>query len=170
MNTYAGFWVRGVAKVIDEGLLMLVSWGAQSMVAGMYFWWQTFSGNVPTSEHLEKALSPFWVQAAFLLVYLVLSTLYYVYAHAWYGTTIGKRLFSIRVVNARTGALLTSTQSLWRCAAYTLSSLPFGAGFFMAALHPRKQALHDLVIHSISYYARKSDHGVVPSSLLEDKS
>jgi hypothetical protein len=97
MTHYAGFWVRAIAKTIDEGLLMLVSWFLQIAGAGLYFWVQTIQGAVPQSENFDAAFNPLWVQVIFFLAYLVISTLYYVYGHAWYGTTLGKKVFSIYV-------------------------------------------------------------------------
>lgn len=148
MMSYAGFWIRAVAKIIDESLLSLASWLLQVLIAGAYFWVSTIGGSTPLTY--EEAMRPIWVQLGFFVFYMLLSTLYYVYGHAWYGTTLGKRLFRIRVIDEQTEKYLTVSQSLWRCAAYMISSLPFGAGFFMAALHPKKKALHDLIVGSVS--------------------
>ena len=41
-------------------------------------------------------------------------------------------------------------QSVVRTVGYALSYAPLGAGFLMAAIHPEKRALHDLIAGTVS--------------------
>ena len=60
-----------------------------------------------------------------------------------FGTTPGKLLLELRVVDARTGAHPGVVQALIRYIGYLVSALPLGLGFLWAIFDRRHQALHD---------------------------
>lgn len=93
-----------------------------------------------------------FIQLLFYGVYSCVAFPYYVWGHFRYGTTLGKKPFGIYVVSAADQGRLTLSQSIIRTAGYVLSSLPFACGYLMAAFHPRKQALHDLIAGTVSRY------------------
>lgn len=63
--------------------------------------------------------------------------------------TIGKRLLSVRVVDA-SGGRVTFWQATARHFSKFLSTFLLGAGFIMAAFSHRRQALHDVVADTIA--------------------
>ena len=65
-----------------------------------------------------------------------------------YQGSFGKVVTGMRVTTID-GAALTPMQALQRNALKFVSWLPFGAGFLMAALTVKKQALHDIVAKTL---------------------
>ena len=70
--------------------------------------------------------------------------LYVVTLHALEGQTLGKLIVRVRVVGAD-GQPPALGASLLRFTGYFISLLPFGFGFFMAALRTDRRSLHDLL-------------------------
>jgi uncharacterized RDD family membrane protein YckC len=141
---YAGFWIRLVADIIDTAILTFVSWLLELTIIGAVYW--VAREPMPFADFL----SPLMKQVMDAILYLAVALPYYVIGHYRYGTTLGKYPFGIYVVSAKTRSGITLTQSWIRCLSYALSYLPFCAGFIMAALHPEKRALHDLIAGTIS--------------------
>jgi uncharacterized RDD family membrane protein YckC len=83
------------------------------------------------------------------VVYMILATPYFVYGHYKYQTTPGKRVLRLYVVRADNGLGITLKQSWIRCLGYVVSYIPLACGYLMAAIQPRKQALHDLMAGTI---------------------
>lgn len=105
------------------------------------------------------SLTPFEFQSVYVVLYLALGFPYYVWIQERWGGTPGKLLVRVRVVDSRAaeeGRLEPAgfTSLTWRYLAYALSYLPLGAGYLMAAFHPRKQALHELVSATCSVRGR----------------
>jgi uncharacterized RDD family membrane protein YckC len=151
---YAGFWIRFLADVIDTLILTAVSWGLEILVLGAFYWIQ-FSlmpggGGIESAPEFWDAFSGLFVQVLNVGIYLALSFPYFAYGTFKYGTTLGKRPFGIRVVDAETLGPITLKQSIIRFAGYSLSGILLLAGYLMAAWHPRKQALHDLMAKTVS--------------------
>ncbi len=80
-------------------------------------------------------------------IYSVVSVLYYVGFHGHTGSTPGKRLFGIRVVNVD-GSALNYRRALTRYGGELLSFLILGFGYLMIITHPEKRALHDLLANT----------------------
>ena len=123
---YAGFWVRGLAILIDFTLLTL----AESPIDTVLGW--VFKMSVFHQQILGELFS-------FILIYF-----YYCRLQVKYGTTIGKRIFGLSVVDEKSGNFLSHRQAVIRTFTYLISLLILGCGFLMAAFHPRKKTLHDL--------------------------
>ncbi|MCE2927702.1 MAG: RDD family protein [Rickettsiales bacterium] len=66
-----------------------------------------------------------------------------------WGATPGKKILRMKVVDAKTEALLTDWQVIARLFGYVISTLFFCIGFFWMGLDKRKQAWHDKLAHSI---------------------
>jgi uncharacterized RDD family membrane protein YckC len=64
------------------------------------------------------------------------------------GSTIGKIVFRIRVVDTNSGAVLGFWKSLVRSAGYTFSVLPVGMGFFWMFTNNKRQTWHDALVGS----------------------
>jgi uncharacterized RDD family membrane protein YckC len=152
---YAGFWIRFLADVIDTVILTCVAWLVQLMVIGALSWAFYLTGR---SEGLGAWASPdsFASQIINAAIYLAVAAPYYVIGHARYGTTLGKRPFSVFVVSARDFGPISTGQSMGRALAYGASYALMGVGFLMVAFHPEKRGLHDLLAGTVSIRRRKS--------------
>ncbi|MEK6578843.1 MAG: RDD family protein [Bdellovibrionota bacterium] len=154
---YAGFWIRFVAEMIDNTILSLVVIIGELILIGMIYW--IFVLKTPTGETPRgflDVLGPVWIQVIYCILYALLSIPYYTYWHFQHGTTIGKKMLGIYVVNEKNLGKITLKQSLIRCFGYAVSSLPLSAGYIMAAFHPEKRALHDLMAGTVSIIRPKS--------------
>lgn len=124
---YAGFWIRSIAFLID-----LILWNLISLIPQYGLAW-VFNLSAFNEQMLGEVLS------------FVVLIGYYCWYQPKKGTTPGKQLFSLYVVSEKTGANPTRLQSLVRLLGYLLSTVIFGCGFLMAAFHPQKKTLHDLI-------------------------
>lgn len=75
--------------------------------------------------------------------FLVVGFLYLTISIAFTGRTIGMKLFSLRVVDARTGLIPTGSQSAGRALVYMLSLASAGLAFMYAFFDREKYAAHD---------------------------
>jgi len=141
---YAGFWVRFIADLIDTTLLTVASWLLELMILGVVYW--LGKRAAPFSD----AFNPFWLQIFNGVLYLALAFPYYTWAHYRYGTTLGKKPFGVTVVSEADRLPISLKQAILRTLGYVVSYAPFGAGFIMAAFHPQKRALHDLIAGTVS--------------------
>ncbi|MGN6829495.1 RDD family protein [Paucibacter sp. M5-1] len=83
------------------------------------------------------------VRPASLLINWALPALYFIGFWAWQGTTPGKLLAGLLVVDARSGARPTPGRCALRWLGYLLSALPLGLGFAWAALDGERRCWHD---------------------------
>jgi uncharacterized RDD family membrane protein YckC len=74
---------------------------------------------------------------------LVVGFLYLTIAVAFTGRTIGMKLFSLRVVDARTGLIPTGSQSAGRSLVYLLSLASAGIALMYIFTDPEKHTAHD---------------------------
>jgi len=75
--------------------------------------------------------------------FLVVGFLYLTVSIAFTGRTIGMKLFSLRVVDARTGLIPTGSQSAGRALLYMLSLASAGIALMYAFVDSEKQTAHD---------------------------
>lgn len=146
---YAGFWVRFVADLIDSTGLTVLSFILEAVVLGAFYLLLRLIQSEPLPD-IWNAFDPFMVQVLNMGLYFCLSFPYYVIGHQKWGTTFGKRLFGVYVVNHTDLGPLTLGQSVSRYLSYFVSALPLAAGYTMAAFHPEKRALHDLIAGTVS--------------------
>jgi uncharacterized RDD family membrane protein YckC len=74
---------------------------------------------------------------------LVVSFLYLTISIAFTGRTIGAKLFSLRVVDARTGMIPTGSQSAGRALLYILSLASAGIALIYTFINSEKYTVHD---------------------------
>jgi uncharacterized RDD family membrane protein YckC len=148
---YAGFWLRLMASVIDSIVMDIATLLFGLVCLGAIYWIEIILGwhSTATFPSFSDFFNPFHMQLGLVLIQGGLSILYYTWMTYRCGTTLGKRVFRIYVVKSSDQTLISRGQSLIRCLAYLLSYLPFGAGYLMAAFHPEKRALHDLIAGTI---------------------
>jgi uncharacterized RDD family membrane protein YckC len=121
-GSYAGFWQRFVAFVIDAVILALAS----GLVAA-----GTFGAGV-----VLTFFGP-WLYEAFML------------SSEWQAT-VGKRAMSI-VVTDIDGKRMSFARATGRHFAKYLSAFLLGIGFIMAAFTAKKQALHDMIADTLVF-------------------
>lgn len=132
-----GFMRRFWAAVVDGLLLTAISTAIQLGILGVFGW---------IDPDIRIGAMGFQIMNGAL--YGIFALPYYTILHARSGATIGKRLLHIRVVDSTALSLISVKRSFWRCMAYLPSYLIFGGGFLMAAFHPRKLALHDVLTNT----------------------
>jgi uncharacterized RDD family membrane protein YckC len=124
----AGFWLRVVALIVDDGVLLIllaVMMAAAENVGG---------------EELAVPVYWLWIAVTFLYWPVLEST-------ARRGT-LGKMALGL-VVGDVDGGGLNFLRSLLRNLAKIISAIPLGIGFLLAAFTARKQALHDLITKAV---------------------
>lgn len=85
--------------------------------------------------------------ASVIFVYLLFTYLYFGVSYRSFGTSLGKWLVGLRIVDAKTGGRLTN---FWRIffretGGKLLSTLPFFLGYAFALLRKDRQTLHDVL-------------------------
>lgn len=126
----AGFWRRAAAFGLDALWLFAVA-GTVS--------WLLFGVALPPAAGAVPPLAAVVVPA----IHELLPAVVCIAGWSTRGTTPGKLLVELRVVDARTGGRPTVVQAVLRYAGYFVSALPLGLGFVWIALDRRKQGLHD---------------------------
>jgi len=144
---YAGFWVRVAASLIDTVLLVCVAGPILFVIYGQAY----FDGSItsPVAGFADILIT--WVAPAIAVI------AFWLYRKA----TPGKMVFSVSVVDAKTGGPLTVAQSIGRYLAYFVSTIPLGLGFLWVAFDSRKQGWHDklagtVVVRNVDKKASRS--------------
>ena len=143
--TYAGFWVRAAAYVIDSvlvffGLLIvrLIMSGVMSLTEGT-----VLSGDI-LFQYTLKDIALYIAQ----VLYFILCTYYT-------GTTLGKRAMNLRVV-AEGEKELTFFNVVYReTIGRFLSAIILHIGYIIAGIDPQKRALHDIHCETRVIYGRR---------------
>jgi uncharacterized RDD family membrane protein YckC len=122
---YGGFWARLVALILDNTvvLLILLALGIGLATAGV--------GLPEDAAYAIGVAVPILYWAAM--------------ESSGSQATLGKRIMGLQVADAN-GNRLNFLRALLRQMAKIISAIPLGIGFLVAAFHPRKQALHDLIV------------------------
>ena len=84
-----------------------------------------------------------WILAA--MIFSIVGFLYFTIATALTGRTLGLRLLSLRIVDARTGLIPTGTQSAGRSLIYLASLLIFGITSVLVLLNSDRLTAHDRI-------------------------
>ena len=149
--TYAGFWLRFLAWVLDEAMLFGIGFLILGRLASFAHLSGIFSGFDPLDEadNWLDALG-FGATAFYFLFFFFITWLYHaaMESSAWQGT-LGKRALGI-IVTDMSGRKI----DFWRATGRFFSRLvtdmiPLGIGYFLAGFTERKQALHDLLASTL---------------------
>jgi uncharacterized RDD family membrane protein YckC len=146
-RTYAGFWLRFVAHLVDgaiTGLVLCALLIPVAMMTGLGTALQNLHpGREPDPAIIFAFISSLWI---FILGGLVGAWLYYAYCESseWQATP-GKKVLNL-VVTDLNGNRISFGQASGRFFAKMISGLiPFGIGYIMAGFTEKKQALHDMI-------------------------
>lgn len=149
---YAGFWVRTAAALIDSIVLILIT----SPLLVLWYGFDAYLEAAQTSDFLgwgELLIS--W------LLPLVLTIIFWLKVQA----TPGKMLFSLKVLDEKTGQPITVQQSLIRYVGYFVSAFLLLLGFIWIAFDAKKQGLHDKMARTVVV----KDSGKTVQSMLFEK-
>jgi uncharacterized RDD family membrane protein YckC len=122
----AGFWIRFVASIID-GIIVSVFFFLIGLVMG------------------QNIFSSTGQSGFFLLLQYVIPTLYNATLLSIWGTTPGKKLFNIYILDAKGSRKIGFPRALGRELSKYVSAIIFLIGYIMAAFRADKRALHDLM-------------------------
>jgi len=140
---YGGFWVRFLAFLADSAIVFVIS-SALFVGAAMAL----------APDDLTLAVIAIWV----------LGFLYWPVLHASrLNATFGKAILGLRV-SRFDGRRISFLRALWREIAKIFSGAVFMLGYVIAAVTPRKQALHDLM--AATYVAREGVSRAFPAVLV----
>ncbi|MCB1054154.1 MAG: FHA domain-containing protein [Acidobacteria bacterium] len=128
----AGFWIRAAAAVLDWLLIVLVAFLVSLLAGGP---WR------PAGSTLLTATT------------FALGVLVPIFGWSIWGTTPGKRLFSLYVLSVDTSRTVPVGRALLRFVGYFVSLLAFGAGFLMVGFTAARRGLHDVIAGT--YVARR---------------
>jgi len=137
--TYAGFWRRLLAFIIDSALVsavlipMLIAFYGRD-----YFYWSAANHTL---------FNIYGAADLILGKLLVLGLLVYMWGR--FGATPGKMLLDCRVVDANSLQPLSWKQAVFRLFGYGVSYLPLMLGFVWMAFDKRKQGLHDKLARTV---------------------
>jgi len=146
-RSYAGFWLRFVAHLID-GLVtgavlcallvpLVFLTGLGDALRGLH------PGQEPNPAIILAFVSSIWI---FVLIGIVGGWLYYAYCESseWQATP-GKKVLNLSVTDIN-GNRISFARASGRFFAKMISGLiPFGIGYIMAGFTEKKQALHDMI-------------------------
>ncbi len=138
--TYASFWKRSAAYIIDGiiyGLISSVVGQIVALVIGLLLKMVESSGGTPTlTTAIVMLCSAIGIQITCYLLYFVWAE-----SSSWQAT-IGKKIFGLRVVNLD-GERISFWRSLGRNLGMIISSMILGIGYLMCLWTEKKQCLHD---------------------------
>lgn len=130
---YVGFWIRLGACLIDSLLLMSIMAPLLYLFDGQQYPYPQGLTEDPYSLLLNYGLP------------LIATVLFWVYHSA----TPGKMVFSVKVMDAKTGSSPTAKQSLIRYLGYYICILSLGVGFIWVLWDAKKQGWHDKMAKTI---------------------
>lgn len=142
---YAGFWVRLAAYCID----IVIVWIGLLFVNLMLGIVSIVGSGVLRAEVL------FQYTVKDIILY-ILQALYFILLTHGTGTTPGKRLLNLRVVNADGSRELNLLDVVYReTIGRFLCGLSIGIGYIMAGVDREKRGLHDMLCDTRVVYAKK---------------
>lgn len=132
---YATYSQRGRALFIDS------------------IWWTVIVLFIPLGPSTDELLAApdafastviFWLMVGQCIPILVTGVMWIVW-----GTSPGKRVVRIRIVDADTAKPMTARQAILRTIGYLLTFGTLGAGFLWVFFNSRRQALHDRLANTV---------------------
>jgi uncharacterized RDD family membrane protein YckC len=147
--TYAGFWIRLVARLVD-GLILGIPFGilfSVFAIAGGIFANNSSAGSQDTQNATAAAFG-----GVFILLYLIALVVqvgYWIYFWGSSGATLGMRLLHLRVVDANTGATIGYARATVRFLMSIVNTWACYIGWIWVAFDQRKQGWHDKVANSV---------------------
>ena len=143
--TYGGFWIRFVAYIIDA-IIIFVPVVIIGVVVGLVTGGAIVSMG-STSDNTVAAAST-GAQLLVQIIAFVITVGYFVYFWG-IGSTLGMRVFHLRVADANTGAPIGFGRAALRYVGLVISTFVCYIGLIWAAFDGRKQGWHDKIASSV---------------------
>ncbi|HEX6225677.1 MAG TPA: RDD family protein [Chryseolinea sp.] len=148
-TTYAGFWLRFAAYLIDYIIIYTVQSFVFVPVLGLMG--ISFASkmdnveNMSDAETMGMAMSFAAIMGATALLTTIIAILYWsLMESSKYQATLGKMALGLRVSDVD-GKNLDFVKSLIRNVCKIISGMIFGVGYIMAGFTEKKQGLHDMI-------------------------
>jgi uncharacterized RDD family membrane protein YckC len=136
--SYAGFWLRFVAYIIDSIVMMIGAGCVGAIIGGVIG--VTFAAAGFSQNDLEMI-----AELAGYVIGVVVGWLYYAMMESsTYQATLGKMALSLRVTDTE-GRRISFARATGRHFAKILSAILLLIGYIMAGFTEKKQALHDMI-------------------------
>lgn len=129
----AGFWIRLGAYFIDVLILMIPMWILMTII-GKILWSSLNSMALITT-----------ISLGFNLLFMAASIAYIVIGWSRFGTTVGKAILGLYVIDEQTGQPPTLGKAFLRLVGYMVSSIILYIGFLMIAFQDDRKGLHDKI-------------------------
>lgn len=139
--SYAGFWIRFLAKFIDGIVTGVVGQVFNLLLAKLFFGSFIFQPNPNDAEVMG---SFFAFQGVAMLVGITLGLLYQWFFLSRFAATPGKMALGLKVVRAD-GSPLSTGRIIGRYFAELLSGMILLIGYIMAGFDEQKRSLHDRI-------------------------
>ena len=142
--TYAGFWIRVGASLIDTLILLLIMFPLMASIYGLNSMSMEMSDggmNYSASSYSFEGSGNFFLN--YLLPAIIVMAFW-----LFKSATPGKMATKLTIVDAKTGKKPTLVQFLLRYAGYFLSSI-FLLGFIWIAFDKKKQGWHDKIAGTV---------------------
>lgn len=136
----AWFGARVLALVIDALLTF-----ATAVVVALLFW--MFGQSLDFLSSPQTDAWGYWLYRSLLLVGIAA---YFILLTAMTGQTLGKQVAGV-IVLQQDGRFITLRVSALRFAAYLVSALPLGLGFWWALWHERGETWHDRIARTRAF-------------------
>jgi uncharacterized RDD family membrane protein YckC len=131
--TYAGFWIRTAASLIDTIWLLAITF----MLA-----WFTYGASYFDSTEFIQGYGDFLI--SYILPF-ILTILFWYYKSA----TPGKMILGLKIVDSDTFGKVSKGRLIGRYLGYYLSMLGLFMGFFWIAWDKKKQGWHDKLARTV---------------------
>ena len=146
--TYAGFWKRFVAYLIDELIL-----GAIAAIILIPFIVLIGLSSFMSEGDYPESMIGFLIAiiSAYLFaicLILIAKWLYYALMESKKGATLGKMALGIKVTDMN-GNMVTFGRATGRYFGKFISGLTLGIGYIIAGFTQQKQALHDIMAKTL---------------------
>ena len=155
-QSYAGFWMRLLAYILDYFLLWVVL--TVGLVVLFAAGWLTLSLMVEPEmvELLEKGLVVGGLGVPAYLFSIGGAIAYYVsFNRGPWQATPGKRICGIHIMRT-SGERVTGSLAFGRYLAYFVSAILLGFGFLMIGWTNQKKGLHDIICNTRVVYGKLS--------------
>ena len=143
---YAGFFVRLAAYIVDT----VIVWAAM-LIVRIPVWVTTISS--PDNFLVKDFIFQYSIKD---ILFYIMQAAYFVMLTYFTGSTLGKKLFQIRVVSAEDRKMTFFEVTFRETVGRFLSALILSIGYIMIAIDKKKRGLHDILSDTnVVYYHEK---------------
>ncbi len=143
---YAGFFVRLAAYIVDT----IIVWAAM-LIVRIPVWVTTISS--PDNFFVKDFIFQYSIKD---ILFYIMQAAYFILLTYFTGSTLGKKLFQIRVVSAEDRKMTFFEVAFRETVGRFLSALILSIGYIMIAVDKKKRGLHDILSDTnVVYYHEK---------------